>query len=153
MIINAYIQQTCFSRTCPKKTPNLGMYFKVSLKATLHQARKTYFYILYSNLEIWKFFTHSLNDLVQSVVNLGPFKRRAILRKTISTNIFLFLFLSWNDCSLPYCATLAACNWFVAGQHLNAGHPRSPLWSNQNVTLFSGNYFLKNFKRSLLLNH
>ena len=56
------------------------------------------------------------------------------------------------DCSLPYCATLEAWNWFVAGQHLNASHPRLPVWPNQNVTLFSGNYFLKNFKLSQLLN-
>ena len=61
-------------------------------------------------------------------------------------------FLHLCDCSLPYCATLEAWNWFVAGQHLNASHPRSPVWPNQNVTLFSGNYFWKNLKRSLLLN-
>ena len=61
-------------------------------------------------------------------------------------------FLHLCDCSLPYCATLEAWNWSVVGQHLNASHPRSPVWPNQNVTLFSGNYFLKNFKRSLLLN-
>ena len=61
-------------------------------------------------------------------------------------------FLHLCDCSLPYCATLEAWNWFEAGQHLDASHPRSSVWPNQNVTLFSGNYFLKNFKQSLLLN-
>ena len=54
-------------------------------------------------------------------------------------------FLHLCDRSLPYCATLEACNWFVAGQHLNASHPRSPDWPNQTVTLFLGNYFLKYF--------
>ena len=57
-------------------------------------------------------------------------------------------FLHLCDCNLPYCATLEALNWFVAGQQLNASQPRSPVWPNQNVTLFSGNYFLKKFKRS-----
>ena len=52
-------------------------------------------------------------------------------------------FLHLCDCSLPYCPTLEAWNWLVAGQHLNASHPRSPVLPNQNVTLFSGNYFLK----------
>ena len=47
-------------------------------------------------------------------------------------------FLHICDCSLPYCATLEAWNWFVAGQHLNASHPSSPVWPNQNVTLYLG---------------
>ena len=29
---------------------------------------------------------------------------------------------------------------FVAGQQLNASHPRSPVWPNQTVTLFSENH-------------
>ena len=43
-------------------------------------------------------------------------------------------FLHLCDCSLPYCATLDAWNWFVAGQHLNGSHPRSPVCPNPNVT-------------------
>jgi hypothetical protein len=50
-------------------------------------------------------------------------------------------FLHLCECSLPYCATLKALKWFVAGQHCNASHPRSPVWPNQNVTLFSGIFF------------
>ena len=50
----------------------------------------------------------------------------------------MFNFLHHCDCSLPYCATLEAWNWFVAGQHLNASHPRSPVWPNQKLILFSG---------------
>ena len=61
----------------------------------------------------------------------------------------MFYFLHLCDCNLPFCATLEAWNWFVAGQH-NVSHPRSPVWPNQ-MSLFSGNNFLKNFKRSLLL--
>ena len=52
-------------------------------------------------------------------------------------------FLHLCDFRLPYCATLEAWNWFAAGQHLNVSHPRSPVWPNQNVTLFSGNYLWK----------
>jgi hypothetical protein len=52
-------------------------------------------------------------------------------------------FLHLCDCSLPYCVTLEAWNWFVARQHLNASHPRSPIWPTENVTIFSGNYFWK----------
>jgi hypothetical protein len=50
-------------------------------------------------------------------------------------------FLHLCDCSQPDWTTLEAWNWFVAGQHLNASHPTSPVWPNQNVTLFSGNNF------------
>ena len=50
-------------------------------------------------------------------------------------------FLHPCDCSLPYCATLEAGNWFEAVQHLNASHPRSPVLPNQNVTLFSVIFF------------
>ena len=52
-------------------------------------------------------------------------------------------FLHLCDCSLPYCATLEAWNWFVAGQHLDASHPRSSVWPNQKVSSFSANNFLK----------
>ena len=52
-------------------------------------------------------------------------------------------FLNLCDCSLPYCATLEAWNWFVAGQHLNKSHLRSPVWPNQNVTFFRQLFFEK----------
>ena len=45
-------------------------------------------------------------------------------------------FLHRCDCSLLYCATLEAWNWLVAGKQLNVSNPRSPVWPNQNVTLF-----------------
>ena len=37
----------------------------------------------------------------------------------------LSYFLHLYDFSVPYCASLVAWNWVVAGQHLNASHPRS----------------------------
>ena len=52
-------------------------------------------------------------------------------------------FLYICDCSVPYCAFLEAWNWVIAGQHLNASHPRSSVWLNPNVPIFSGNYFWK----------
>ena len=52
-------------------------------------------------------------------------------------------FLNLCDWSVPYCASLEAWNWVVARQHLDASHPRSSVWPNQNVTIFSGNYFWK----------
>ena len=61
-------------------------------------------------------------------------------------------FLHFCDCSVLYCASLTAWNWFVAGQHLNWSQPRSSVWPNQNITLFPGNYFFKNFKQSYFLN-
>ena len=42
------------------------------------------------------------------------------------------------DWSVPYCASLEAWYWVVAGQHLNASHPRSSVWPNPNITWFSG---------------
>ena len=54
-------------------------------------------------------------------------------------SFFLHLF----DWSVPYCASLEAWYWIVAGQHLNASHPRSSVWPNPNITIFSGNFFLK----------
>ena len=50
-------------------------------------------------------------------------------------------FLHLCDCSVPYCASLEAWNWVVAGQHLNASHPRESVWPNLNVSIFSGNDF------------
>ena len=50
-------------------------------------------------------------------------------------------FLYLCDCSVPYCAFLKAWDWVVAGQHLNASHPRSSFWPNPNDTLFSGIFF------------
>ena len=52
-------------------------------------------------------------------------------------------FLHLCDCCVLYCASLEAWNWVGAGQHLNASHPRSSIWQNQNVSIFSGNYFRK----------
>ena len=52
-------------------------------------------------------------------------------------------FLNLCDCSVPYCASLEAWNWVVAGQHINASHPRSSIWPNPNISIFSGNYFGK----------
>ena len=39
-------------------------------------------------------------------------------------------FLHLCDCSVPYCASLEAWNWFVAGQHLDASHPKFSVWPN-----------------------
>ena len=61
--------------------------------------------------------------------------------RIVTKSISYFLHLC--DSSLPICATLEAWNCFVAGQHLNASHPRPPVWPNQNVNLFSGIFFLK----------
>ena len=52
-------------------------------------------------------------------------------------------FLHLCDCSLLYCASLEAWNWVVAGQHLNVSYPRSSIWPNQNVSIFSGNFVWK----------
>ena len=57
---------------------------------------------------------------------------------TKSLSYFLYL----CDCSLPYCASLEAWNCVVAGQLLNASHPRSTLWPNANKSIFPG-VFLK----------
>ena len=61
--------------------------------------------------------------------------------RKVTQSMSYFLYLC--DCSVPYCAFLEAWNWVVAGQHLNASHPRSSVWPNPNVTIFSGNYFWK----------
>ena len=58
---------------------------------------------------------------------------------TESMSYFLYL----CDCSVTYFAFLEAWNWVVAGQHLNASHPRSSFWPNPNITIFSGIYFWK----------
>ena len=50
-------------------------------------------------------------------------------------------FLNLCDCSVPYCASLDAWNWVVAGQHINARHPGSSSWPNPSVSIFSGNIF------------
>ena len=50
-------------------------------------------------------------------------------------------FLNLCDCSVPYCASLEAWSWVVAGQHINVSHPRSSIWPNPNVSVFSCNYF------------
>ena len=50
-------------------------------------------------------------------------------------------FLNLCDCSVLYCASLEAWNWAVAGQQINASPPRSSIWPNPNVSIFSGNYF------------
>ena len=49
-------------------------------------------------------------------------------------------FLHLGDCSVPYCASLEARTWVVAG-HLNASNLRSSIWPNPNVSMFSGIYF------------
>ena len=53
--------------------------------------------------------------------------------------------------SMPFCASLEAWNWVVDGQHLNPSDPRSSIWPNPNVSIFSG-IFLNNFKLSYHLN-
>ena len=45
-------------------------------------------------------------------------------------------FLHLCDWSVPYCASLEAWYCIVAGQHLNASHPRSSVWPNPNITIF-----------------
>ena len=50
-------------------------------------------------------------------------------------------FLNLCDCSVPYCAFLEDWNWVVAGQHINASHPKSSIWPHPTVSIFSGNYF------------
>ena len=45
-------------------------------------------------------------------------------------------FLHLCDCSVSYCASLEAWNWFVTGQHVNASHPSLSVWPNPNVTFF-----------------
>ena len=52
-------------------------------------------------------------------------------------------FLYLCDCSVLLCAFLKTWNWVVAGQHLNASHPRSSVWPNPNATIFLGNYSRK----------
>ena len=52
-------------------------------------------------------------------------------------------FLHLFDCSVPYSACLEAWNWVVAGQHLNASHPMSSFWPNQNISLLSGIFLWK----------
>ena len=52
-------------------------------------------------------------------------------------------FLNLCDCSVPYCASLEAWNRVVVGQHLNASYPRSSIWPNSKVSIFSDNYFGK----------
>ena len=42
---------------------------------------------------------------------------------------------------MTYCASLEAWNLNVAGQHLNASNPRSSVWPNSNITIFSGFFF------------
>ena len=49
-------------------------------------------------------------------------------------------FLKLCDCSVPYCTYLEAWNWVVAGQHLNASHPRLSIWPHPNISIISGNY-------------
>ena len=52
----------------------------------------------------------------------------------------------WLKCAfkaLPYRASLGTWNWLVAGKHLYASHPRSSVWPNPRVSLFSGNFFWK----------
>ena len=55
------------------------------------------------------------------------------------------------DWSVPYCASLEVWNWVVAEQHLNGSQPRSTVWPNQNVTIFSGNYFWKTLNSHITL--
>ena len=52
-------------------------------------------------------------------------------------------FLNLCDCSVPYCASLEAWNWVVAGHHINASHPMSSVWPNPKFSILSGNYFVK----------
>ena len=37
-------------------------------------------------------------------------------------------FLNICNCGVPFCASLEAWNWVVAGQHLNPSHSRSLTW-------------------------
>ena len=85
----------------------------------------------------WREFTYRLIPTYRHMDIYGTKCVGRIVTKSMS----YFLHLCY--CYLPYCATLEAWNWFVAGQYLNASHPRSPVWPNQNVTLFSGNFFGK----------
>ena len=59
-----------------------------------------------------------------------------------NSNQVRVIFFHLCDCSVLYCASLEAWNWFVAQQHLNASHLRSSVWLNQNVTYF---FSWKNF--------
>ena len=45
-------------------------------------------------------------------------------------------FINLRDCSVPYCASQEAWNWVVAGQHINASHPRSSIWPNPKFLYF-----------------
>ena len=79
----------------------------------------------------------------------GASRWKVCYQRGLPRLVFFYLF----DCSVPYCAYLEACNWVVAGQHLNASQPRSSVWPKPNVSIFSGNlfYFLFFFKLSYLL--
>ena len=57
--------------------------------------------------------------------------------------LFDVLFLNICDWSVPLRASLEACYWIVAGQPLNVSHPKASVWQNPNITMFSGNFFLK----------
>ena len=100
---------------------------------------------------------HSMRSLhafilcIPLIHSLYAFTKWVIMCKKIVTQSMSY-FLNLCDCSVPYCASLEAWNWVVAGQHLNASHPRSSVWPNPNISIFSG-FFLTNFKLSLLLNH
>ena len=75
-----------------------------------------------------------------------------LTKKTKKINLSIS-YLEEKKYFFQYYIPFLRCTFYnVAGQHLNASHPKSPVWPNQNVSLFSGNYFLKNFKRSLHLN-
>ena len=52
-------------------------------------------------------------------------------------------FLIVYDKSVPYCTSLEDCNWIVAGQHLNASHPRSSVWPDTNISIFLGTFILQ----------
>ena len=56
----------------------------------------------------------------------------AVCKEALSGSYFLNL----CDCSVPYWASLEACNWVVAGQHINASHPRSSTWPNPKFKNF-----------------
>ena len=63
------------------------------------------------------------------------------VRRIVTNSMSYFLHLC--DFSLPYCANLEAWNWFVAGHHLNASHPKSLVWQIKMSLYFQAIIFGK----------
>ena len=82
--------------------------------------------------------TNSMFGLFMGSWSSYPFGLKCLGKIMVYLMSFLLHLCDW---SVSYCASLEAWNWVLAGQHLNASHPRPSVWPNKNVKKMSGNNF------------